>query len=465
MSNLITRKIKYSVSKNNLQIIKDLQRQYSNVLHFTYNRVFENDKLTTKKITELQHTMNNIKLNSHFLNSARVEAKANVKVDEKPRVFGGKVNFIDRTNHKISKVEFKEKVLNPIYSVGEAIKKGNRLFEILSTQQILFKPTKDIHIVLELTKITNACKKELENLKQLQNKKEISLTYKLDKEYVYITYDLNEFKEKLNQIRIRPKKLNRIFAIDQNPNYLGWSVVDWLGENKYKVIDKGVISLKPLNDKWFMMKKASNDDAKLKNNNKRIFEINQIGKELVEKANHYHCEIFAIEKLKFSKEEKSKLTKRQKHFNTLCKNLWCRNRLTAQIKKYCSLYQINFQEVTASYSSIFGNLVYRKLQLPDMILASIEIGRRAYEFSKQYIKKLSKVKKNIVIPDLELVKDEIVNSLEEIGSSSQFGDLKELCSLVRKTKQKYRFSLDEIPRSRIFSKNNKKSMRILYTFI
>ena len=119
----------------------------------------------------------------------------------------------------------------------------------------------------------------------------------------------------------------------------------------------------------------------------------------------------------------------------------------------------------ASYSSIFGNLVYRKLQLPDMILASIEIGRRAYEFSNQYIKKISKIKKNIVIPDLELVKDEIINSLEEIGSPSQFGDLKELCSLVRKTKQKYRFSLDQIPDSRIFSKNNKKSKQILYRFI
>ena len=79
-NNLITRKIKYTFSseleKNEFLAI---QKQYSNVLHFTYNRLFENNKLSTKQITSLQHTLKNISLNSHLLNSAIFEAKAIVE--------------------------------------------------------------------------------------------------------------------------------------------------------------------------------------------------------------------------------------------------------------------------------------------------------------------------------------------------------------------------------------------------
>ena len=49
---LITRKIKYSFSsEEEKKAFLDIQRQYSNLLHFTYNRVFENPKITTKELT------------------------------------------------------------------------------------------------------------------------------------------------------------------------------------------------------------------------------------------------------------------------------------------------------------------------------------------------------------------------------------------------------------------------------
>ena len=38
--------------------------------------------------------------------------------------------------------------------------------------------------------------------------------------------------------------------------------------------------------------------------------------------------------------------------------------------------------------------------MPDMVLASIEIGRRGYEYSNQYIDKTKNKKKNIVFPDI-----------------------------------------------------------------
>lgn len=58
--------------------------------------------------------------------------------------------------------------------------------------------------------------------------------------------------------------------------------------------------------------------------------------------------------------------------------------------------------VKPEYSSFIGNFLYRSLDLnlPDMCLSSIEIGRRAYEFYSQYITCTKEIKKNIVFPDL-----------------------------------------------------------------
>ena len=33
-----------------------------------------------------------------------------------------------------------------------------------------------------------------------------------------------------------------------NPNYIGWSVIDWKTSENYNIIDSGVISIKILND-------------------------------------------------------------------------------------------------------------------------------------------------------------------------------------------------------------------------
>ena len=48
-----------------------------------------------------------------------------------------------------------------------------------------------------------------------------------------------------------------------------------------------------------------------------------------------------------------------------------------------------------------------------MILASIELGRRAYEFYNQYIIKTKEIKKNIVRPNLTEFRELYLKSLEE----------------------------------------------------
>lgn len=465
-NNLITRKIKYTFSseleKNEFLAI---QKQYSNVLHFTYNRLFENNKLSTKQITSLQHTLKNISLNSHLLNSAIFDSKTLIERNrEKQIIFGGKKLYFERMKGLISKKDFNIQKLSPVNSVGETLQKGNRLFSIIDENTIIFKPSKNQHFKLNLN-TSKSTKKELIKLQSLCNDKLIPITYKIDSEYVYLTFDYNSLKD----YTINTKHINnRIIAIDQNPNYLGWSIIDWKSDGSYKIIDKGVISIKPLNDIYFKLNKlknvASNDKRRIYNSNKRNYEIAKIGQFIVNIAKHYQCQIFGVENLNFKNNKDKKIHK----INSLTNNLWCRNILNTQIQKYCKLYNIKVQEVIPNYSSFIGNLVYRNEKLPDMVLASIEISRRAYEFYHQYVLKDKKEEKIIVLPNFETVKSRIMQSLEELHYNCHFNNLIELFDSLKKSKQKYRLSFEDLDSSRFssnFVKNQKKTYMVFYRFL
>ena len=70
--------------------------------------------------------------------------------------------------------------------------------------------------------------------------------------------------------------------------------------------------------------------------------------------------------------------------------------------------------------------------MPDPILASIELGRRGYEFNAQYIEKSKEKSKTIVQPSLLKFDDLIHKSLEEFGIKESFKDLIDLYYLFKK---------------------------------
>ena len=129
------------------------------------------------------------------------------------------------------------------------------------------------------------------------------------------------------------------------------------------------------------------------------------------------------------------------------------------------LYKIRTLEVAPNYSSFIGNLVYRVHQLPDYVLASIEIGRRGYEFYHQYILKDKKMEKNIIFGNYEKDRNLYYLSLEEIGIRESFNSLLEMYSFVKNSKMRYRVSLDEIDSSRVFRKLLIKSYTEFYEFL
>ena len=460
-SNIITLKLKYSTDEKSKTRILEYIKNYNNVLRFTYNRLYSKPKLASKEINDLQKTMNNIFVDSWFKSSARYDAKALIKLNKENKIiFGGKKLFVDRCQNKISKEEFQIKKLRPLYSVGEENQKGNRKFKIISEKFIKFISTQNENILLNLESIGKNYQKYLLQLIELQNEKKISITYKLDTEYVYISFDLNKLK---NERKITSKIKDRYFAIDMNPNYVGYSVINWIDGQNYKIIDKGAISLKDLNDYDDSLKgKGLNSDSKERKyvSDKRNYEISDIAHKLERIANHYQCEFFVMEDLSIP----SKNNGKGKKFNRLCNQQWCRNRFVNILKKLCKLDKIKILEVIPNYSSFIGNLVYRSEKLPDFVLSSIEISRRGYEFNHQYVLKDKEIKKNIVFGNFDEDKVIYIQSLEELCVSEQFSSFKELYDKVKKSKSRYRFPL-ELCKYAVFRKKHIKTYQTLYKFI
>ena len=455
---MITLKIKYTTTEDGLNIIKEYRKQYSSVLHYAYNRRYEgvNEKETEKQISLL----NNIPFIQSYLKRCAVKhATQLIETDDKKRIFGGKKNFIARCKGKISRDEFLQKRLSNLYIIGEANQHGNRFVKINEDlESFTFKPTRKDKITLIINGSYKRYKSILNKLYHLQQDKQIPITYELDNEYIYLTYE-----EKLVEQYIEYKPIkNRIFAIDLNPNYIGWSVVDWKSSSKFQVIKSGVIDIKELNDIDFNLEGESSDSKeRIHINNKRIFETYEISKLLVNIAKYYKCEVFGLEELNI----KSKDNKKGKKFNRLVNNVWNRDKLVKNIKKRCNIYSIRVMSTKPNYSSFVGNFLFRDLNLPDMTLASIEIGRRCYEFKAQYIDKTKDKKKNIILPDVNDFNDRYIKSLEEFNIPGEIKDLVKIYYFLKNAKSRYRVSLDDLNHlefSRCFS-NKSKVKKILIT--
>lgn len=455
--NLITLKIKYSCNTSILDVI----RQYNSVLKYTYNRLLENPKLKTAEITQLQKNLNHCDLiGSHLKNSAIYDAKSLIEKSNEPIIFGGKYLFKQRCQHKINRDNFLIKRLRPIQSIGEANQKANRLFDIVDNRTIIFKLNKQQHFELKLQQVGTKRLKELNKLIELQNNKQVAITYKLDLDYVYLTFDYNLLKTYTYKV-----KQNRVIAIDLNPNSIGWSVIDWFGESNYNVIQAGTFSLKPLNDYRDSKPVASNSDFHKYITNKRNHEIIHIAKELFSLCRYYHCEVFAIEDLNIKASDK----KLGHKFNKLVNNNWNRNLLVNQIRKYINSSSTILVEVQPQYNSYIGNLVFRQEHLPDECLASIEIGRRGFEFATQYIFNRRPHQKTVIFPKLELVKNQLTLSLEELGVDvPNFDSWKDILSVVKESKVKYRFSTSNaqsLHTEGLFSKFYKQKYLLIYKYL
>ena len=435
---------------------------------FLQSAISEAYSLITAFNYQLNEYKNKLKRKQQLLNQDKRSKKQNkelrklFKIKQPKVIFGGKFNFIQRCKHQISKEEFKLNKLNPLYSIGGS-GQANRKFKIAEDlTKIIFQPNKNNHFELELIGVTKGYKEILNKLYNLQQLKEIPITYKLAKDYIYISFQ----EQKLYKDQFKIKRIkDRYISLDLNPNYIGYSIIDWKSSSDFKIIDKGVYSFKELNDIFKSLKGLPSTDKKKKwLNNKRNYQIIEVAKNLINKCNYYKVENFVVEDLNIKLVDRDK----GKDFNRLCNNTWIRNRFLNNIQKRCKIFNINYLEVKPQYSSFTGNIIFRYLNLPDQVLSSIQISRRSFEFKHQYIIKDKEVKKNIVKIDInndKIFKDMFIKSMEEFNIQETFKDIIDTYNYFkRNSKLMYRVSLDNFSSSfREFS--NRQSRLQIYTFI
>ena len=331
--------------------------------------------------------------------------------------------------------------LNGLTSIGE--KKsgtksvhGNRKFKLVADLKQVTLKLKDKKVKLNL--IDNYSKSLLHKLSQVYKHQildDTPLTYKLDANYIYITFDESiVLSSNLNLTYIN----NRVLSLDLNPNYIGWSITDWKSSNEFNIIKSGVYIFKDLTDKIKDLKgKGVSSESLVRKhlNNKLEYETYQVVKNLIKKAIYYKVQLIGIEDLSI----KNKNLCKGSYLNGLINNKWLRNKFSICLEKYCNIYGFKFQKVKPEYSSFIGNFLFRSLNLPDMVLSSIEIGRRCYEFYNQYISKQNKIQKNIIQPNLKDFNSLYIKSLEEFNMQNvEFRDLKDLYYIFKNSKLTYR---------------------------
>ena len=430
-------------------------KRYNSLLRCTYNRLRDNPKEDQISIKSYQKSLNNINLDSWFNQSSYYEAKSLIKKDGKI-IFGGKQLFKKRSQLKISKEEFQLQRLLPIYSIGEANQGGNRKFKFIRDNQIKFSINRKEYCILNLQKLSNKYKKYIGLIYLLQREKQISITYKLDLNYIYITFDLDMLEQIPNNNKIR----DRILSIDLNPNHIGYVICDWKSSEPI-IIDNGIFSLKALNDKDNSLKNkgiSSSSKERKYITNKRNYELSQIAIKLSQIAKHYQCELVVKEDLNIKHSNQGK----GKKLNKLNNNQWCRNRLSQLLDKNCSLSGIKSLNIYPAWSSVAGNIVYRYIKLPDMCLAAIELGRRGFEFYHQYILKDKQEEKNIIFDNSKFAQEKVCQSLEELSTNLKFTTISDTLYKIKNSISTYRVQLTQC--EAVFSKFHSKAYTTLYKF-
>ncbi|MDR2447581.1 MAG: hypothetical protein LBD58_09915 [Treponema sp.] len=274
----------------------DYFRLYENCFNCTFNEITRKGGLSTAESTVFQQTLNNVPQESILRQAAYLDAKALFSLTEgKKVIFGGRKLFYQRQSGNISHDDYARRRTRPISVSGDSSKEGGHyVFKLLSSTEVLFKPNKDTKVLLTIKNDRKGNKKLLEDLVTALASGGVPVSYKLGPDFVSITFDVMKVKT----VAKRKVVPNRVFAIDTNPNYLGWSVVDWKGHDDYTIVDSGVVSIKPLNDVHFGLKGAPPDDPRrVYLTNKRHYEITMITRDLVTLARHYGCDLFIFEDL------------------------------------------------------------------------------------------------------------------------------------------------------------------------
>ena len=456
--------IKFKIEED-LVFVKDLQRQFSSVVRWAYNR-WKEGGLTEKEIRSQSKSLKSVdSLNSWLVQTAILEGKQIFKTFKskqedslktfgktkkksknqkqifhfskvKSLIFGGKRNLIDYQKGLITKEQYRDKKLMPVSSQGEVLHGGNRMYNFdFYNSLITLKLNKCKHIEIQLPNLHNNLFKELCQVQELCDRKQITVSVKLTYEFIYLTYEEPAW--------VKPIKLldTRYLSVDMNPNNVGVSICENISaDGDFKILETINFDLSGLT-----LKSGKSSDSK-----KSVYLVNKLQQETIEIAKAVHqlskkwnCKFIFLEDLNFKQGDSFK----GKAFNRLTKNVWNRQLFTDNLEKRCKLQGQRLYKVNAAYTSTIGNLTQEFI---DPINSSIEIGRRGYNCVILNNKKF--------YPELKTVKTICKELWKQTFRWDEIRDWKEIHEILKKSGLKYRVLLADCLKSvEVFSLNSIKS--------
>jgi len=308
--------------------------------------------------------------------------------------------------------EYQARRVGNIYLLGEANQGGNRFFKFdLNNGKITYKPSKVEKVIFDV-KIDKNKRSEMSRLQEMINDKDISVTVEIIEGFIVIAFDteiLNGYsldtKERAKEVKkikamnlmkqdesvlIKEKYVeyyakqeekkkvdklsNRYIGVDLNPDCVGVVVMDKIGDDDFKIIDRRSYHLMgALTNK---LGKSSSHPDQIWQNNKREYEVKEMWLAIFKLSTHYKCYNFVMEDLDF----KSTASDGGTEFNRKTKNIWHRTLTTEMIDKKTAELGMNLIEVNPAFSSFIGNIMHKVF---DATASACEITRRGiYKFTK-----------------------------------------------------------------------------------
>ena len=352
---------KISYDEESKKIIDSDSRVFSSAYRMAYNLFWKGESQTAVYKALVKHFSN--KIPNYILTSASTKASANYKADialnkeiDTPNfktIFGGRKNFRIYNNACVKgdeelKTKYKKIIINKrnvgLWSNGQAIVYGNRHFKIdLTNKQVVYKRDKRHHLKLQITNKLSLKQELLLSKIYLAMVNSLSpVTFGIKNDNLYIPYDESVIEKEKQFSNLKD---NRILGIDLNPEYIGFSILEFNDKDEFKILHKELIELTDLQDQ--------------DNRNKVKFELYQIDNHILKLCKHYKVSKLVVEDLKF-KNQKQKYfrSESQKNHNKLLKNKWCYSLIKNNLQVLCGTYGVKFIEVNPAYSSIIGNFLY-----------------------------------------------------------------------------------------------------------
>ena len=388
------------------------QLECSAIFRFSYERFSEaRTEKEVRALIKIRWPHVNCWLCQCALLCARQEYKAHQTQQQNGQrkhnvVWGGRATRKQYLDKEISKDDYKKAKLRPVVSQGEKGEKSNRLFDFtrLHDNIVIYKPNSETKI--EYKFITGANQKQEINY-LIANIGKIPIQVLLKEGQICFTYE----QEKAIPIN---KIANRIIGIDQNPNKIGVSIIDFI--NNQEILVKAVC--------FKISSEARTDD------NKRNYETIQIAHKIIKLAKHYRCAEIALELLTMGAKDNGK----GRNFNRLCNNQWNRTQFQWIIKKLCDKFAIKLKEINCAYSSTIGNILHRNL--PDPCAAAWEIARRG---------KFLFVKQLCMFPSVNFSQIDILDQWKKTGIDlTKSINWIDLHNGLKNSKLKYRVAIDEL---------------------